>query len=43
MEEFGKKQENNKLYRDNESVIHLENTLGFHSNTKHIQLKYHFI
>ena len=36
MEDLGKKQENNKLYCDNESVIHLAKNLAFHSNTKHI-------
>ena len=43
MEELGKKQENSRLYRDNQSAIHLVNNLAFHSKTKHIQLKYHFI
>jgi hypothetical protein len=43
MEELGKKQENNRLYCDSESAIHLENNSTFHSNTKHIQLRYHFI
>jgi hypothetical protein len=43
MEELGKKQENNKLYCDNESAIHLAKNSKFHSKTKHIQLRYHFI
>jgi hypothetical protein len=43
MEELGKKQENNRLYCDNESAIHLAKNSTFHSNTKHIQLRYHFI
>jgi hypothetical protein len=43
MEELGKKQENNKLYCDSESAIHLAKNSTFHSNTKHIQLRYHFI
>jgi hypothetical protein len=43
MEELEKKQENNRLYYDNESAIHLEKNSTFHSNTKHIQLRYHFI
>ena len=43
MEELGKKQENNRLYCDNESSIHLANNSDFHLNTKHIQLRYHFI
>jgi hypothetical protein len=43
MEELGKKQENNMLYCDSENVIHLAKKSAFHSNTKHIQLRYHFI
>ena len=43
MEELGKKQENNKLYCDSQSSIHLAKNLAFHSKTKNIQLRYHFI
>jgi tagatose-1,6-bisphosphate aldolase non-catalytic subunit AgaZ/GatZ len=43
MEELGKKQENRRLYCDSESAIHLAKNFSFHSNTKHIQLRYHFI
>jgi hypothetical protein len=43
MEELGKKQENNKLYCDSQSAIHLAKKLAFHSKTKNIQLRYHFI
>ena len=43
MDELGKKKENSRLYNDSQSVFHLANRLSFHSNTKHIQLKYHFI
>jgi hypothetical protein len=43
MEELGKKQENRRLYCDSESVIHLAKNSTFHSNTKHIHLRYHFI
>jgi hypothetical protein len=43
MEELGKKQENNRLYCDNESVIHLVNNSSFHLNNKNIKLRYHFI
>ena len=43
MEELGKKQENSRLYSDSQSAIHLANNIAFHSRTKHIQLKYHFI
>ena len=32
-----------RLYSASQSVIHLANNSTFHSNTKHIQLKYHFI
>ena len=43
MEELGKKQENSKFYSDSQSVIHLAKNSAFHSKTKHIQLRYHFI
>jgi hypothetical protein len=43
MEELGKKQENNRLYCDSESAIHLAKNSSFHSNTKNIKLRYHFI
>jgi len=43
MEELGKKQENSKLYCDRQSAIHLAKNSAFHSNTKHIHLRYHFI
>jgi hypothetical protein len=43
MEELGKKKENSKLYYDSESGIHLAKNLAFHSKTKHIHLRYHFI
>ena len=43
MEELGKKQENSWLYSDNQSAIHLTKNSAFHLNTKHKQLKYHFI
>jgi len=38
-----KKQEKRRLYCVSESVIHLAKNSAFHSNTKHIQLRYHFI
>ena len=31
------------LYNDSQSAIHLTKNSIFHSNTKNIQLKYHFI
>ncbi|KAE8684638.1 Chitin elicitor receptor kinase 1 [Hibiscus syriacus] len=43
LEELGKKQENNILYCDSQSAIHLAKNPSFHSRTKHIQLRYHFI
>ena len=43
MEELGKKQENSRLYSDNHSSINIAKKSAFHSKTKHIQLKYHFI
>jgi hypothetical protein len=43
MEELGRKQEKNMLYCDIQSAIHLANNSTFHSKTKHIQLRYHFI
>jgi hypothetical protein len=43
MEESGKKKENRRLYCDSESAIHLANNSAFHSKTKNIQLRYHFI
>ena len=43
MEELGKKQENSRLYSDNQSVINIAKNSVFHSNTKHILIKYHFI
>jgi hypothetical protein len=43
MEELVKKQENSRLYYDNESAIHLAKNSVFHSKSKHIQLRYHFI
>ena len=40
---MGKKQELGRLYSDSQSAIHLAKNSAFHSKTKHIQLKYHFI
>ena len=43
LEELRKKQEDNVLYCDSQSAIHLANNPSVHSRTKHIQLWYHFI
>ncbi len=43
LDELGKKQELGRLYSDSQSAIHLAKNSAFHSNTKYIQLKYHFI
>jgi hypothetical protein len=43
MEELGKKKENNMLYYDSGSAIHISKNSTFHSKAKHIQLRYHFI
>ena len=43
MEELGKKKDNSMLYSDSQISIHLAKNSAFHSRTKHIQLKYHFI
>ena len=40
---MGKKQELGRLYSDSQSAIHLAKNSTFHSKTKHIQLKHHFI
>jgi len=43
LDELGKKQELGRLYSDSQSAIHLAKNSAFHSKTKHIQFKYHFI
>ena len=43
MGELGKKNDMGTLYSDSQSAIHLANNSTFHSRTKHIHLKYHFI
>ena len=43
MDELGKKHDMGTLYSDSQSAIHFANNSTFHSRTKHIQFKYHFI
>ena len=43
MEELGKKQEDNRLYCDSQSAIHLAKNSAFHSRTKHIKLGYQLL
>eukprot|EP00253_Pinus_taeda_P031115 PITA_31115 len=43
MDELDKKHDMGMLYSDSQSAIHLAKNSAFHSRTKHIQLKYHFI
>jgi hypothetical protein len=41
--ELGFMQEKSALYSDSQSAIHLSRNSAFHSRTKHIGLRYHFI
>ena len=43
MDELGKKNDMGALYSDSQSSIHLAKNSSFHSRTKHIHLKNHFI
>ena len=43
LDEFGKKQEMSILHSDSQSTIFLAKNSAFHSKSKHIQTKYHFI
>ena len=43
LEELGLKQEKNVVYSDSQSVIHLSKNLTFHSRSKHIDVRYHWI
>ena len=43
MDELGKKHNMGMLYSDSQSAIHLAKNSTFHSRSKHIHLKYHFI
>ena len=40
---LGFKQEKNVMYSDSQSAIHLAKYSAFHSRTKHLRLRYHFI
>ena len=43
MDELGKKHDMGMLYSDSQSAIDIAKNSTFHSRTKHIHLKYHFI
>ena len=43
LDELGKKQEMGILHNDSQSAIFLAKNLNFHSKSKNIQTKYHFI
>ena len=43
LDELGKKKEMDILHSDNQSAIFLAKNSAFHSKSKHIQTKYHFI
>ena len=43
MEELGKKHEISRMHSDSQGDIHPAKNSTFHSRTKHIELKYHFI
>ncbi|CAA0834052.1 cysteine-rich RLK (RECEPTOR-like protein kinase) 8 [Striga hermonthica] len=43
LNELGRPQEDVALYSDSQSAIHLAKNPAFHSRTKHIEGKYHFI
>jgi hypothetical protein len=41
--EFGRIQDKVKLLCDSQSAIHLAKNLSYHTKTKHIPVKYHFV
>eukprot|EP00253_Pinus_taeda_P033813 PITA_33813 len=41
--EFGRLQDNIRLLCDSQSAIHLATNLAYHSKSKHIPIKYHFV
>lgn len=43
LNEIGFKQDRYLIHCDSESVIHLKKNLSFHSRTKHINVRYHWV
>ena len=43
LNELGMKQERFLLHCDNQSAIHLAKNVAYHSQTKHIQRRYHWL
>ena len=43
LSQVGMKQEKFLLHCDNQSVIHLAKNIAYHSQTKHIQRRYHWL
>ena len=43
LQELGMKQEKYVLFYDSQSVIHLAKNSSYHSRTKHIDVRYHWI
>ena len=41
--EFGRIQNKVKVFCDNQSAIHLAKNPAYHSKTKHVYVKYHFV
>eukprot|EP00253_Pinus_taeda_P022718 PITA_22718 len=41
--EFGRLQDNIKLFCDSQSATHLAKNLAYHRKSKHIPIKYHFV
>ena len=41
--EFGRMQDNINLFCDSQSEIHLAKNPAYHSKSKHIPIKYHFV
>lgn len=43
LDELGKEQRDSVLFSDNQSAIHLAKNSAYHTRTKHIDIRYHFI